>query len=124
MVEFELKYNRFSYGCIFSACKRSLGQGNIFTGVCLSIVGGGVSVRCHFLFREESKYRVGSLSEGSLCPGGFCPGGLCLGGSLSRGFLFRGVLCLGVSLQGVSVLGVSIKGSLCPGGFSVRGVSV
>ena len=30
---------------IFTACKRSLGQGNIFTGICLSTGGGGLPGR-------------------------------------------------------------------------------
>ena len=48
---------------IFTARKRSLGQGNIFTRVCHSVHrGGGVSVWCHFLLRE-------SLSRGSLSRG-------------------------------------------------------
>ena len=34
--------NRFSFDEIFTARKRSLGQGNMFTGVCLSTGGGGL----------------------------------------------------------------------------------
>ena len=64
-------YERFY---IFTAHKRSLGQGNVFTGVCLST--GGVS------------WITGHMTGGSV-QRGLCPGGslsrraLCLGGSLS-----------------------------------------
>ena len=52
---------------IFTSCKRSLGQGSVFTPVCHSV------------------------HRGALCPGGgLCPGGLS-GGSLSKGGLGLGV---------------------------------
>ena len=104
---------------LITARKPSLGQGNIFTGVCLSTVSlsrvslsRGVSIR-GFLSR--------GISAGSLCRGvsvqewGLCPGvsvqGLCPGvGSLSRrGTLSRGSLSRGSSVQGVSVYGWSLS---------------
>ena len=75
-------------------------------------------------------WRGGSLSRGvsgeSLFSGSLClVGGLCLGG------LRLGGLCPGESVQwevsvwGVSVLGVSVQGGLCPvGGLCTKGVSV
>ena len=38
-----MRGTRFSLHIIFTAHKRSLGQGNVFTGVCLSTAGEGVS---------------------------------------------------------------------------------
>ena len=69
----------------------SLGQGNVFTGVCLSTVGGGVSVpTCitGYMTRGFSVQEEISL----LGKGGHCPGRR-------------------VSVQAVSVLG----GGLCQG---------
>ena len=77
-------------------------KGNVFTGVCLSIV-------------------VSLSSKGSLS-GGLCPGGLCLGASVQGGICPRGCLS-GVSVQGVSVQGVSVQG-VCTGGSLSRRVSV
>ena len=90
---------------LITARKRSLGQGNIFTGVFQSFCshGGGISVWCLFLsdclvlcsfwegglamvpcsFQGGSPSR-GSLSRWGLCPWGLCPWGLCLGVLLSR----------------------------------------
>ena len=77
----------FNVLLIFTGRKRSLGQGNVFTGVCLST--GGISlpacIRGHMiggsLSRGVSVQRRslsrGSLSKGrALCPnkGGLCPG--------------------------------------------------
>ena len=57
---------------LFTARKRSLGQGNVFTGVCLST--GGVSVWCPFL----SGCLVPCSFWDDLCPGGsLSGGGLC-----------------------------------------------
>ena len=67
---------------IFTARKRSLGQGNVFTGVCLSTVGGislPACIRGHMiegsLSRGVSVQGV-SVQGGALCPnkGGLCPG--------------------------------------------------
>ena len=69
---------------IFTARKRSLGQGNIFTGVCLS---RGVSVWCHFLSGCLVPSSFCGVSRGYLSPvrylsrKGLYPGGLCPGGS-------------------------------------------
>ena len=66
-----------------------LRQGNVFTPVCQSVHGGGLSVS-------------------AFTTGGSLSGGLCLArGSLSRG------LCPGGSLS----RGVSVQGGLCPGGL-------
>ena len=99
--------------------KRSLGQGNMFTGLCQS-----------FCLQEGSLYNVtsclsawpdvpsmgaglypgGSLSSGGLCPvEGLCPvGGLCQVGDLCP---VRG-LC--------PVEGLCPVGALCPVGVSVQ----
>ena len=84
---------------VFIACKRSLGQGNVFAPVCHSVQGG-------------SLYDVTScLAAWSHIPSG---------GSLSRGSL-SGVSVQGGSLSGVSVGGGSLsredlcRGGLCPG---------
>ena len=66
---------------IITARKRSLGQGNIFTGVCLS-TGGSSS--------GGSLCPGWSLSRGVYIQGGLCPiRDLCPGGSLSWGSLSR-----------------------------------
>ena len=106
-----------SYGCritndtlegtsvIFTARKRSLGQGNVFTPVCHSV-------------------HRGSLSGG----GEVCPGGLCLGGSPAGGRVsVQGGLCPGVvSAQGGGSVcpGGLCLGGLCPEGSLPRGISV
>ena len=61
--------------------KRSLGQGNIFTGICLSTGRGSLSRRVSV---------KGSPFNG-LCLGGLCPGDLYPGGSVSRGSLSGGL---------------------------------
>ena len=72
-------------------------EGNVFTGVCLSIGGisvwwgvsllgfsvWGVSVKGSLSWGSLSRRglcRGGGVCPGALCPGGFCPGGLCRGG--------------------------------------------
>ena len=50
---------------IFSARKRSLVQGNVFTRVCHSVQGG--------------LYPVGASVQGASVQGGLCEGGLCQG---------------------------------------------
>ena len=72
---------------IYRSQKEVWEQGNILTGVCLSIGG---------LFPG----REGLCPEGGVCWGVSVQGGLCPGGSLSRG---------------VSVHGVSVQGGLCQG---------
>ena len=79
--------------------KRNLGQGNIFTGICLPAAGSLQS-------------RGFSVQE-SICPGGLYPGvsvqGVSIHGSLSKGVSVQGVsvqwwtMFRGVSVQGVSV---------------------
>ena len=64
---------------IMTTRRRSLGQGNIFIGVCLSTGGS-----------------LGLCPGGALCPeGGFLSEGLCPGGSLSKGSLSGGFLSKG-----------------------------
>ena len=85
------------YCVIFTARKRSLGQGNVFTCVCHSVYWwGGISVWCHFLSDCLVPCSFGRVSVsgpmsllGSLCPG---EGAVCLGVSLCRGSLSRGSL--------------------------------
>ena len=118
------KVNKF---CIFTASKRSLGQGNVFTRMWHSVhrqegvsIGGPLS---------GGVYVQGSLSGGGrLCPGGLCPwaGSPCQGGSLFRGSLSRGSLS-GGSLSGGLCLrglcpgrGISVHGGLCQGDFPIR----
>ena len=48
---------------LFTAHKRSLGQGNVFTRV------------CHSVHRESQSLSRVLRPEGGLCPGGLCPGG-------------------------------------------------
>ena len=78
---------------IVIVCKRSLGQGNVFTPVCHSVHGGGVSVSAcitgHMtgdslssggsLSRGVSVPGGGPLSNGGLCPGALCPRGVSVG---------------------------------------------
>ena len=53
--------------CIFTALKRSLGQGNVFTSVCHSVQGGGVTSQ----HASQIPWLVswGSTPRGSLHPG-------------------------------------------------------
>ena len=102
----------------------SLGQGNIFTGVCLSIgglcmvslpvwlsgpmflLGASLSlVPCSFFCPGKSLY------GGSLCRG-LCPGEVSIQGRLCPGGDCPGSLCLGVSVQGK---GVSVQGGVSIG---------
>ena len=105
--------------CIFTASKRSLGQGNIFRRVCHS-VPGGLCVMSLLVWLPGPMFLLRSLCLGgglSLCRGSQS-GGLCPGEPLSRG----------VSLQSGLCLGGLCPGGLCPGnlctGDSVQGVYV
>ena len=72
--------------CIITALKRSLKQGNIFTGVCLST--GGLCLGGLWPEGESLSWRSlsrGSLSWGFSVQGSLSRGSLCPGGSLSRG---------------------------------------
>ena len=93
---------------IFTARKRSLGQGNIFIGVCQEFCWGGfgaVSAPGGVCFQGVSAL------VGCLLPGGLLPGGCLLPGVCSRGCLLLG----GVCSRGVSALWVSSPGGV-PGG--------
>ena len=90
--------------CIFTARKRSLGQGNIFTPVCHSVHGGGV---CSWR---------GACSWGVPAPGGCLVWGCLLlvgGGACPRGSASGGA-CSGV--------GCLLPRGLLPGGVCSRGV--
>ena len=96
----------FVFRIISTARKRSLEQGNVFTGVCLSTARGLCPSMHH---RSHDR---GSLSRGVFCPGGqslskgsssLSRGVSVQGGSLSRGSLVPGGL-------------VSVREGLCPGG--------
>ena len=135
-----MKWKKSGFHDLVTSRKRSLGQGNVFTGVCLStgvvpVQGGslckeglcprGASVRGglyprRFLSREGVSI-WGSLS-GGLYPGGLYLGGLCLGVSV-WGVSVWGVSVQGVSIQGVSIWGVSVWG-VSVWGVSVQGVSL
>ena len=87
-----IKYQHPAGTSVSTARKRSLGQGNVFTGVCLST--GGLCPSMH----------QRSLDQG------VCPGGLCTGVSVQGG------LCPGgISVQGVSVWGYLSREGLCQG---------
>ena len=89
----EMNENNKCIWLLVTTCKRSLGQGNIFTCICHSVNNGEwVSVWCHFL----SGFLIPCSFWGYLsllpcyCLGVsvwecFCLGCLCLGGSLCRG---------------------------------------
>ena len=70
--------------CIITARKRSLGQSNVFTGMCHSVHGGGLCMMSLPLWLTGPMFlQGGSLS---LVPCSFqVGGGLCPGGSLSKG---------------------------------------
>ena len=78
---------------LITARKRSLGQGNMFTGVCLSTGGGGPGSRGG-VWSWGGAWSWGGVpgTRGSLVPGG----GLVLGGACSRGHLLQGVWSRGV----------------------------
>ena len=91
---------------IFTARKRSFGQGNVFILVCHSVHrGGGLCPRMHHRSHDSGiSVQGGSLSRGSLYRGSLYRGSLSRRISVqSRGALSRGGLCPGVSVQGVSV---------------------
>ena len=88
--------------CIITIRKRSLGQGNIFTGVCQSFCPGGLPLHdvtsclaawSHFpsgkgvsvlglIFLPWGSLSWGVSVQEGLLPGGLCPGGLCPGVSV------------------------------------------
>ena len=126
------------------SCYRSLGQGNVFRSICLSMTGSLYDVpSCQgglcpggSMSGEALLQWLGALSRESLSGGGgLCPGGLCSGGSLpgtlsrvggsqsgegalSRESLSRGSLSKEVSVQGWGSL--SRGGGLCPGGSNSK----
>ena len=55
---------------IVTANKRSLGQGNVFTGVCLSVGGGGCLSSMHHRSHNRGVLHLGGLPPGGLPPGG------------------------------------------------------
>ena len=85
---------------IITACKRSLGQGNIFTGVCRSFCpqGGGLCMMSLPVWLPGPMFLPGVSVTCSI----FLPGSLCLG-------------------EGISVQGVSVQWSLCPRGGPMFG---
>ena len=90
-----------------TACKRSLGQGTVFTHVCLFT--GGLCMM--------------SLPVWSDVPPG--KGGLCVWSHLPLGVSVQGGLCPGVSVWGSLSKGVSVQvGASVQGWVSVQGVSV
>ena len=66
---------------VITAHKRSLRQGNVFTGVCLSTVGPLYDVTSYLAAWSHVLYR----GSPSLVPCSFKGMGLCRGESLSRG---------------------------------------
>ena len=118
---------------IFTARKRSLGQGKVmFLHISVILSTGG----WESLSLVPCSFWVVSV-QGGLCPGGclsrvVCVRGvLCPGDSLSRGslylwgisvqgFLYRGFLSRRVSVQGVSVQGVPVQRGFLPEGSLSR----
>ena len=77
-----------------------LRQGNVFTPVCHSVLGWGISVPACIIGQMTRGVSVqggicpgGSLSRGISVREGLCPGGLCPGGSLSREVSVQEGLC-------------------------------
>ena len=71
---------------VITARQRSLGQGNVFTGVCLSTVGPLYDVTSYLAAWFHVLYRGSpSLVPCSFKGMGLCRGGLCRGECLSRG---------------------------------------
>ena len=73
--------NFFQFHVVITARKRSLGQGNVFRGVCLSMGVGGVWLPSmhHRLHDQQFLPPGGSASRGGLHPGrGLLPGGVCI----------------------------------------------
>ena len=79
--------------CIITASKRSLGKGNVFTGMCHSVHGGGLCMM------SLPVWLTGPM---------FLPGGVFVSGPM---FPSRWVV---VSVQGVSIQGGSLSGRLPP----------
>ena len=90
----EWSCNPFSSDPIVTACKQSLGKGNVFTPVYHSVQGRGVDFPACITGHMT---RVVCLGAGGLC-------------------LHRG-LHLGAPFRGVCLPGVGIQGSLPPGGL-------
>ena len=88
---------------IFTALKRSLGKGNVFTPVCL-FTGGSAHRMGLSTWGSASRgvcLRGGSTSGGSAYSGDLHPGGLHTWGSASRGSAYRGGVHPGRSATGV-----------------------
>ena len=111
--------------------KRSLGQGNIFIGVCQEFCsqgGGGVcSQRGCLLWGVSVSGGVcsGVSALGGVCSWGCLLGGVCSGGICSGGCLLGGCLLWGVGvcfLGGVCSWGCLLPGGVCSGGCLLRGV--
>ena len=108
-------------GNVFTTRKRSLGQGNIFIGVCQEFCsqGGGPGL---------GGLLLGGAAPGGV-PGGDPPDGYRCGQFASYWNAFLLHLCVILSFWGisvrvgeslsrrVSVRGVSVQGCLCPGGL-------
>ena len=106
------------FTCIYYRDKGSLGQGTVFTPVCLcglcawSLSRGlflGVSVLGSIGLGVSEGICLGRVSVQGSLSGGLCPGGLCPGVSV------WGSIWLGVSVQEISVWGSICLGGLCPG---------
>ena len=94
---------------IFTTCKGSLRQGNIFRSMCLDAWSHVPSGGCLCLSPHvPSGGGWRSLSRGTSVQGVSIQGGLCLGVSI------LGDLCPGVSVLGALCLGRSLSRNLCP----------
>ena len=128
------------YWTIFTTRERSLVQGNIFTGVCLSTRGlcimspdvwlpGPIFLLGESLSLAPCSFWGFSVHWGLVSvQGGLCPRGLSVqGGSVSKGLCQGGLCPSGVSVlrgsmsKGPLSKGASVQGGLCPGGLCPRG---
>ena len=115
---------------LFSARKRSLGQGNFFTHVCHSVHWGVGFPACitgqmtRGVCIQGVLHQGGSASRGVCKPGGICIQGFCIGGSASRG-IGQTPKHYGIrSISGGSASrGFYIRGGLHPGGSANQGES-
>ena len=83
------------YQLIFTTCKRSLGQGNIFTSVCQEFCSVGrcyPSMHCRWYPSMPCSRSPGGSAPGGCLLQGVCSGGVC---SWEGGCLLRGVCSWG-----------------------------
>ena len=85
-----------------------LREGNIFTGVCLSM---GWDVMQGGSHRERGYHEEGCAMKGGCCEGGFHERGCCKEGTIVKGGAMRLCAMMGCAMKGGSVEGAMKEGT-------------